>query len=62
MPNPELEQLAVLLYRKMGYVAPWGRHPDRVLKFRQIAEAVIEDGWRRQVPVENVAAASAGKV
>ena len=62
MPDPELEQLAVLLYRKMGYVAPWGRHPDRVLRFRQMAEAVIEAGWRREASVENVAGTAAGKV
>jgi hypothetical protein len=45
--DAEREELARLLYRELGFVAPWGRHPDRVLKFRKLADAVWAAGWRK---------------
>lgn len=41
MPDPREERIARAIYRAMGYLAPWGRHPDRVLQCRQAAQAVI---------------------
>lgn len=44
MPEADaLDRLAQAIYRGLGYVAPWGRHPDRVLKMREVAKAVVEE-------------------
>lgn len=52
MPDsPDLDRIARAIYRGMGYSAPWGSHPDRVVKMRVAARAVLEELGRAGYPI-----------